>query len=161
RRLAILSAASVGLTSGLARAADGTWSGTTGGSWGDSANWIAGSIPNATSDTAFFSTNGASQTITLDALRSIKALQFNASASGALTFNTGSGGAGTRFTLNTASAGATTIFVDALSGDHTINAEVRLGGQDDEAFLINGSRTFTIGGILSGTSATRGFTKTG
>jgi autotransporter-associated beta strand protein len=152
------------LTTGLAlplqslHAADGTWTATSGGSWGDAANWTGGTIANASGDIADFAAGGAAQVITLDVTRSLKAIQFGSGASGPITFNAGASGS---FRLNPSSSGAQTLFVDAASADHIVNTTIQLQAQDNQTWQINGARTFTLNGALTGNSATRGFTKSG
>jgi autotransporter-associated beta strand protein len=139
-------------------AADGTWTATSGGSWGDAANWSGGTIANASTDIAVFAAGSAAQVITLDTTRSLKAIQFGSGANGPITFNVGTSGS---FRLNPSSSGAVTLFVDANSGDHTVNSTIQLQSQENQTWQINGDRTLLVNGTLSAIGTIRGLTKSG
>ncbi len=116
---------------GSARAADGTWTNLTGGSWAATANWSGGLIAGGADSTAFFNTLSlpANATVTLDGARVIGTLNFDDKAATRHTW-----------TLNTGSAGPLTL--DVSTGSPLITNDV----------------TTTIGAVLA---SAKGFTKSG
>jgi len=79
------------MTIGGSLAATGTWSSSSGGSWGTAGNWTGGVIPGAAGDTANFgNVLGSSSMVTLDGNRRMAALNFNSPF--AYIFIPGSGG---------------------------------------------------------------------
>jgi len=134
-----------------------SWNVTTGGSWGTASNWDTGVVPPTGSDVVFSSAAAGSsaKAITLDATRSVNSLTFTASQTGSVTISTN------QLVLNPSAANATTISVNTNSGDHTISSAVQLAGQNNQVFDIGANRTFTFTGSISGSTASRGFTKSG
>jgi autotransporter-associated beta strand protein len=115
----------------LARGTDGTWTNVNGGSWGNPANWSAGSVAGGSGSTEWFNTLTltANATITLDGGRTVGNLNFDDKA--ATKHN---------WALNTGSAGPLTL--DVTSGSPVVSNNV----------------TTTIGAVVAGT---RGLTKSG
>ena len=135
-----------------------TWTFAGDGTWATAANWDSSNVPDANTEVAVFAGNVGGYTVTLTTIPTPQRIQFNATASSTITINaTGTN----RITLNPNSAGLDTIFVDPASGDHVINAEIRLGGNDAQGFNIGAGRTLTLNGALSGTANTRDVVKTG
>lgn len=151
--------------------ADGTWSGSTGTqAWSDSANWLSGSIPGATSgttnsDTATFNSASTGTFVTIDAGRIVKNISFGASAGwftlGDSTANTGSAlnlSSGGNITLQNgyaATAAATGNLIDAplvlepastsTAGTYTFNNSA-LSGAD----TVAATPKLNIAGNISG-----------
>jgi len=130
-----------------------TWSATGGGTWIDGTKWgngLATNFPRNANDTAIFSTTGnsAARSVTLDAAISIRALQFGANQTGSVTIASGSGGT---LTLTNTIGQTTAITVDTASGDHTLAANLTIGGLAAQIWSIGTNRTFTISGSVSGT----------
>jgi len=103
-----------------ARAASGTWTNCTGGSWTNAANWSVGIIASGSGSTANFTTVNlpADITVTLDAARTIGNLNFDDQ-------NTTKH----NWSINTGSAGpltlaGTTPTITVLSATTTINAPI-------------------------------------
>lgn len=141
-------------------AADGTWSATSGGTWGTASNWLNSIAPSSASDVAVFSTVSAAQTIFVGGNNTIKAIQFNSVASGGLTLSPVASGDG--INLSAGGTGSVTLLVDGGSGDHISNLQIRLQGSGTHhGWEIGSNRTFISNGTLTGTTGTRGIAKSG
>ena len=139
-----------------------TWTFNGNGTWNTASNWTAGAVPNADPEVAVFAgTNPVGGfTVTINNTVSPRAVRFNSTATNPITIN--STGSGTFLSLAPAVSGVDTIFVDAASGDHIVNANVRLAGVNGHSFNIGEGRTFTINGTLLGDlDDVRDLTKTG
>ena len=77
-----------------ANAYAGSWTATTGGSWGSSGNWQSGQVPTNLTDTATFGTaiGSTTATITLDANRTLSGLTFSSTGNGSYAITAGTGG---------------------------------------------------------------------
>lgn len=150
---------------GLAKAANGTWSGATDGQWssGNGTNWSIATPPGATTgttngDTATFNSSGnGNTTITIDAGRNIKSILFDTAAA---NYIIGSAGANSGNALTLTSGGAITL-ASAVAGTNiieTFNAPIVLAGSytftnsladAGSALVFNGSITNTATSTLT------------
>ncbi len=96
--------------------------------------------------------------MTYDQNASIAEIEFNSTAKGTITIN---GGSGDEIGLRAVNSGDATLLVDTNSGDHIINANIRLTQSDDQTWNIGANRTLFLNGHISGSSSARGFTKIG
>jgi len=88
------------------------------------------------------------QTVTLDAAITLRRLTFNADQTGSVTLAPGTGGS---LTLTSAGGGQPTLDVLALSGNHTIAANVTLIGPDAHKWLVGTGCILTVSGNIGGT----------
>jgi autotransporter-associated beta strand protein len=136
-----------------ARAQNGTWINTNGGSWANSANWQGGIIAAGTDSTADFSTLSlsANATVTLDGDQSIGHLIFadragahnwvlNTGTSGTLTFSGNVGPTTLTVSNQTATIGAEVVGTDGLTqnGSGTLIL-VQSPGYDDGTTNLAGT----------------------
>src|SRR5205814_3681834 len=130
-----------------------TWNVTTGGSWNVGSNWDTGTVPASGSDIVFSSATATRSVkpTTLDANFTIHSLTFNAAQTGNVTIAQGSAPNGL---LLSTTDGATSITVNAASGDHTISADLDLIGVN-QVFDIGSGRTFTINAAVIGSNFTK------
>jgi autotransporter-associated beta strand protein len=129
-----------------------TWSATSGGTWTNATNWgnQPGNYPRNANDTILFSSTGNSsaKVVTLDAAIAIRALQFGAAQTGAVTISAVSGGS---LTLTDSTGQPAAITVDTASGDHTLAANLTIAGPTAQSWTIGANRTFTVNSSISGT----------
>jgi autotransporter-associated beta strand protein len=150
---AIVVTALLFLNTGRCHAQNYFWTSSTGGAWTNTANWNFGfsspNYPQAANDTAFFGFAGGSSTIALNTAVTVGALNYTGLQTGALTVAPGTGGS-----LTLSSANATpTLAVDTASGNHSITANVTLGGSTTHRWEIGANRTFTVDGNIGGNRA--------
>ena len=123
---------------------DGNWNTTTPGYnfTSDSAGTTqVASLPTASTDVIFNATGAGNLTTSLGQNFTINGLSFLNAASTPVSINGGGG----VLTLNSGG-----VSVESASANHTINADVALGAS--QPWAINGSRVFTMNGVLSGTA---------
>lgn len=150
---------------GLAKAASGTWTGTTDGLWSSAngTNWNNATPPGATTgttngDTATFNgTGNGNTTIAIDAGRNIKSVLFDTAAA---NYVVGSAGANGGNALTLTSGGAITL-ASTVTGTNvieTFNAPLVLGGSytftnsladAGSALVFNGNITNTATSTLT------------
>jgi autotransporter-associated beta strand protein len=135
-------------------AADGSWNVNTAGSWTTAGSWLSSVIPGATSDDAntdtatFGFTLTAGRTVTVDANRSIKFIDFSNTSASGYTLATGN------LLLNNGGS----ITSSGTTGAHTdtISAALQLRGDGGSyTFGANSSlstRLLTISGGITGVS---------
>jgi autotransporter-associated beta strand protein len=141
-----------------------TWNKSVGGSWNAAANWTPTGIPGSVGSTDGATFGGVSLpsplTVTLDGTFTLGSLQFTDGATGSVTLAPGIPSTSS-LTLQASATGANTIAVSANSGDHVISAGLVLAGPADQSFRVDGTRTLVVSGVVSGATASNGFTKTG
>jgi len=153
---AILAMAVVGVVTSQLQAAVILWDGGDGG-WGTIGNWttdLANDTPNpgavpGSADTVTFNRSGnnsvATQTITLDAARTVQGITF--SNAGTTTLNQGVGGTSNTLTINNGGSSNISVLND---GDVTINTSVIVGTTSAGAYVFDvGTGSLTITGQLS------------
>ncbi len=138
-----LSSGSLDMIVAAANAYAGSWTATTGGSWGTSGNWQSGQVPTNLTDTATFgpAIGSGAATITLDGNRTLSGLTFSSTGSGSYAITAGTGGI---LTLDNGGNGA--VPVSVTSGSDTISAAVDLA--DNLAFTSSAGARLTISGSL-------------
>ena len=166
-----LGSGSLDMIVAAANAYAGSWTATTGGSWGSSGNWLSGHVPTNLTDTATFGTaiGSGAATITLDANRTLSGLTFSSTGNGNYTITAGTGG------ILTLDGGGTAVPLSVTSGSDTISAAVDLAdnlnfsGAAGTKLTISGSlgesipgRTLSVGGagmlVLANSTAYTGAT---
>lgn len=113
------------------------WNGTTSNSWGDAANWTAGTVPAATDDIIFAGpiNEGDAQNVStlLNGDRNVRNLLFTSTAS---NYSISSGTSGVLYVRGDAINGAT---IEVDGGTQTISSDVRFGDSSSNVYLINNS----------------------
>lgn len=138
-----------------ARAASGTWNGTTDGNWSDASNWSASPAPGSTAtttntDTATFNNAGNGHTtLAIDANRNLQTFNFDA-ATGSYTFN----GGGLR--LRTSGTIALLATATGTNLTQTFNAPITLYGNASftNARADTGSALVFAGNITNAATST-------
>lgn len=151
----------------LAVAATGTWNVNAAGSWTNAANWLGGTIPDASGDVANFTFNiSASRSITLDGPRTVGSLEIGDSTS-SFSGYTLSAGTGGQLVFDNNGSGANLKYSPAANtAANTISAPVLLNDNLTINALPNSSAAASpsqsISGLISdGTGTARSITKTG
>ena len=166
-----LGSGSLDMIVAAANAYAGSWTATTGGSWGTSGNWLSGHVPTNLTDTATFgpAIGSSTATITLDGNRTLSGLTFSSTGSGSYAITAGTGG------ILTLDNGGSAVPLSVTSGSDTISAPVDLAdnlnfsGSAGTRLTISGSigewvpgRTLSVSGagtlILAGSAAYTGAT---
>ena len=137
-----LGSGSLDMVVAAANAYAGSWTATTGGSWGTSGNWLSGHVPTNLTDTATFGTaiGSGAATITLDANRTLSGLTFSSTGNGNYTITAGTGG------ILTLDNGGTAVPLSVTSGSDTISAAVDLA--DNLSFSGSAGTRLTISGSM-------------
>ena len=137
-----LGSGSLDMVVAAANAYAGSWTATTGGSWGSSGNWLSGHVPTNLTDTATFGTaiGSGAATITLDANRTLSGLTFSSTGNGNYTITAGTGG------ILTLDNGGTAVPLSVTSGSDTISAAVDLA--DNLSFSSSAGARLTISGSM-------------
>ncbi len=137
-----LGSGSLDMIVAAANAYAGSWTATTGGSWGTSGNWLSSHVPTNLTDTATFGTaiGSGAATITLDANRTLSGLTFSSTGNGNYTITAGTGG------ILTLDDGGTAVPLSVTSGSDTISAAVDLA--DNLSFSGSAGARLTISGSM-------------
>ena len=137
-----LGSGSLDMVVAAANAYAGSWTATTGGSWGSSGNWLSGHVPTNLTDTATFGTaiGSGAATITLDANRTLSGLTFSSTGNGNYTITAGTGG------ILTLDNGGSAVPLSVTSGSDTISAAVDLA--DNLSFSSSAGARLTISGSM-------------